>query len=350
MAHALTSERSPPSIAAMQDALDKATLKAIAAAAMKVREPSSLNAVWAATGGDIPRAQAGAWQLVRTGGLNIAKSWLASAPLAHGLDPLPWPDLEALVSQLPDTLVLPGGAKNGWGFIVMVDPAAPGDAGIPDALARMAVRSALSDGPAYAAGLHRSFPPKIQLALDYGLAVARLPLADDARARVLQALARAAVTRDLPPTIAGRGPDGTLIDVELWSGSEPWQPQDMFALASSFAARDEWDAALAAALLAELAFMRENRYQAQGIRHLDHCVAALPRLTPTQLVEVLANGQPGGQHDDAWALIAEPVLDGLSGDSRALALAAAEDSSSPLGCHFQDRVRERLSAGAARSS
>lgn len=303
----------------------KQELSAVAAAIKKITNEDLLSHVWSAADGDQDVAQAAAWQLVRTKKLLVGKHWLAIAPLAHGLAPVAWADLKALLDPLPPTLVEPGGAKHGWGFMLMIDPDAPGDPGISHMLVRLAIRCAVSDRDAFAAVDTASYSLKIALALDYGRAVAGLPVTDATRARLFEALTRAVVSREIAATVPARGANGALIDVVLWSGEEEWRPQDMSALGAPLGDTATWNRALKDAMLAELAFLDENRSQAKGIAFLDRCRPALALLEPAALVAVLAKGKPGGMGADEWRTVAAPAISALDANARALALAATAD-------------------------
>ena len=113
--------------------------------------------------------------------------------------------------------------------------------------------------------------------------------------------------------------------------------------AAPFGTRDEWDAAVTAALVEECRRKEVDPYGFRGIPHLQSAEPALPLLSPEDLVLVLGIGM-GDLEKRPWTQIAKDVLAHLSGEQRRRTLKAL-DAQDSIGANFNDsRTRELLSA------
>lgn len=301
-------------------------VSAVASALKALKSPLFGKVIEAA--GDEALAHAALWSLVKAGRVDVSKNWMQALAFEGCPGKLSWKELLAFLAPLPENLVSPGGGKQGYGFFLLAHPTyQPVD--VPRALASLAVRAAADDRDEASKPDDPALPEVIRLVLDYGRGAAGLPLSPEARARVLQGLARAVVKHGLVPEAWLKGADGKAALTSL-------ENADPFVLAQPFGTKREWLEALRAALLEQVARAETDRYNYKGIPHLECVEAAFPLLSAEELVAVLSIGA-GSMDFRPWETIARAALARLD----AAQLEKAKEVAS-----LQDDLRARQNAGA----
>ncbi len=322
-------------------AASKQQISAVSAALKKVKSVDFFRPVFESVDGDRAVAHDALWSLVRTGKFPLAKNWALIGVIEASAGPIAWADLVTLLRALPPELADPGGAKNGFGCSLLGNPTRKRP-DVPRGLATLALRAAWSDRGAAESFDGEGLTELGQLAVEYGKGSAGLPLAAGSKARVLQGLARVLVTD-------GLAPEAYLLDpstprepalVQLYCNEETFRSCDTYALAAPFGSRDEWERAIADALVEEAKRKETDRWGFRGIPYLECAEPGLHLLSPEDLALVLGIAQGPMEHRP-WAAIAKAAVGRLSADERARALAALETT----GGNFNDDATRELLRG-----